>query len=318
MRERWAEEFSAKARAWWTPERTRALVGGKRPIILPGDAPALLRAMGLLHRDGQMPPNQVRKYRQINHQIAILGPQLRELRARFPVVNVLDAGCGRSYLPTLLAWCFTYKYAHPIRVLGVDSNAAIIADCRRRAALGELEEVLRHQVGPIAGLPVAEAWAAAFEDSAPLHAVISLHACDTATDDAIAVGIAAGAELIAVAPCCQAQLAASWAGLAAAGQTGAFAPIWASPHLRRALASSVTDAMRTLLLRVAGYETSAIEFVGSEHTPKNTLIRAMRRGEPCLDAAAEYAALRDATGGACIALEAQLPASIRKLVAPAP
>ena len=92
-----------------------------------------------------------------------------------------------------------------------------------------------------------------------MHGVFALHACDTATCDALALGIALRAELIAVAPCCQAELARAWSALDARGDAGAFRPIWGAPHLRRETAAHITDAMRTLLLRSAGYEVLAIE-----------------------------------------------------------
>src|SRR5205823_6267998 len=126
--------------------------------------------------------------------------------------------------------------------------------------------------------------------------------CDTATCDAIALGVEIGAELIAVAPCCQAELARGWAALDLRGAAGPFATIRAAPHLRRETAALVTDAMRALLLRAAGYEVLAMEFVPSEHTRKNTLIRAIRRGAPDPAARDEYEALREATGGAGVAL----------------
>ena len=113
-----------------------------------------------------------------------------------------------------------------------------------------------------------------------LHGVFALHACDTATCDAIALGVARAAELIAVAPCCQAELARGWTALAERGDAGAFAPIWSAPHLRREISAHVTDAMRTLLLRAAGYAVTPMEFIAAEHTKKNTLIRAIRRGAP--------------------------------------
>ena len=130
----------------------------------------------------------------------------------------------------------------------------------------------------------------------------------TATDDAIALGWRCEAELIAVAPCCQAELAAKWAALAEATDDGAFRPLWESPHLRRTSAATVTDALRTLLLRAGGYDVTALEFVASTHTPKNTLIRAMRRRALDVTAIERYAALRRATGDAGIALETHVPA----------
>jgi hypothetical protein len=134
-----------------------------------------------------------------------------------------------------------------------------------------------------------------------MHGVIALHACDTATCDAIALGVTANVELIAVAPCCQAELARGWTDLAERGESGAFGSLWRMPHLRRETAAHLTDAMRMLLLRARGYDAVALEFIAAEHTQKNSLIRAMRgKGDP--DARAEYASLVAATGGCGLAL----------------
>jgi hypothetical protein len=144
-----------------------------------------------------------------------------------------------------------------------------------------------------------------------VHVLVALHACDTASDEALALGVSWGAELIAAAPCCQAELARRWADLAAAGAHGPFAPVWRSPHLRREAGATMTDALRLLLLRGCGYDATAMEFVASGHTPKNTLLRAVRTGIPDREAFAEYASLRDATGGADIRLAALLPPTVR-------
>ena len=207
-------------------------------------------------------------------------------------------------------------------MLGIDRDADVIAAGRRRAAVAELDDVVRFVAAPLAGLDLAAAWAEAFVrdpdegDAGPpapraavIDAVVALHACDTATCDAIVLGVEAGADLIAVAPCCQAELARAWAALAEAGTAGAFAPIWAMPHLRRELAAEVTDTLRTLLVRAAGYEVAAIEFVPSPHTRKNTLIRAVRRGPPDAAARVAHDALVAATGGQALALAARLAPS---------
>ena len=305
MREKWAEAFAEIAREYWTPEKTADLVRGKHLTILPGEAPVLLRSLGLLHRDASMPPQQVRKFFQINHMIAVLGPALRELRERFSPVCILDAGCGSSYLTVLLAWSFVHKFHHPVQILGVDRSPALIEECRRRTALAELGDVLHYEASHLDVLDLKKTWREAFgEDSGEqLHALVALHACDTATDDAIAIGLQENAQLIAVAPCCQAELAAKWTALGAENPSAAFAPLWTLPHLRRAAGATMTDTMRTLLLRAAGYDATALEFVASTHTPKNTLIRAMRRREHDDDAARQYVELKKAMGGAGISLE---------------
>jgi len=288
----WEEGFAARAKAYWTEARTAELVRDKALAVTPAEAAPLLRAIGLLHRDASMPPTQHRKFFQVNHMVRLLESGLRALRAKHATIQLLDAGCGRSYLSLVLAWCARDVWGHRLEILGVDRDAAIIDECRRRAELAGLDDVTRFEVARLDELPVPE-----------VHGVLALHACDTATCDAIALGVARGAELIAVAPCCQAELARGWSGLT---QDGAFAPIWRTPHLRRETAAHVTDTMRALLLRAVGYEVSAVEFVPGEHTRKNTLIRSVRSGAPDAAARAEYLALRDATGGVGLALADRL------------
>lgn len=314
-RNHWAAELTARARAYWTEARTAELARGKALLLPPAEAAPLLRALGLLDHDATLPAARVPKYFQVNHMVALLGPGLRELRTRHAAIRLLDAGCGRSYLTLLIAWCAKHVWGHRLEVLGIDRNPAVIDESRRRCALAQLDDVVRFEAGALEVLDVRVAWQRAFggaalEDGA-IHGVIALHACDTATCDALALGIALGAELLAVAPCCQAELARSWAALDERGEAGGFAPIWGAPHLRRETAAHITDAMRTLLVRAAGYEVLAMEFVPAEHTRKNTLIRAIKRsaGDPAARTA--YDALCAATGGTGIALASRLSEPVR-------
>ncbi len=302
MRGAWAAEITGRARAHWTPERIARLSRGKTLLLPPVAAAPLLRAMSLLSADGSMPPDRVRKYLQVNHMVAVLGPSLRELRAarEGEPVRLIDAACGRSYLALLLAWCFRDLWGHPVEVLGIDRNEALVARCRQDAELAGLGDVVRHEAGSLAALDVRGAWERAFGAAPEIDGVVALHACDTATDDAITLALSLEARLCAVAPCCHAELARAWSELPPG--TGPFAAIHRTPHLRREAAATVTDTMRALVLRASGYEVWPLEFVPSEHTPKNTLIRAMRRGAPDAAAAGELAALVAATGGREIAL----------------
>jgi len=312
MRDEWAAAFAERARAYWTPARTDELARGKSLAIVPGRAPELLRALGILHRDGTMPPAERRKFFQVNHMVAMLGPALRELAAEHDTIRLVDAACGRSYLTLLLAWTLHHGHGRKVEVLGVDREPALVAESARRTEIAGLGALVRHHASPIAVLDVKAAWRAAYgTEPAEIDAVVALHACDTATDDALELGVRLGARLLSVAPCCQAELARKWEALARAAADGEppspLAPIHRTPHLRRETAALVTDTMRQLLLRAAGYQTWALEFVPTEHTRKNLLLRAVRRA-PDPDARAEYERLREATGGVGIALADRLGA----------
>jgi len=290
-RARWAAEIEARARAYWTAERTTQLLGDKQLPIRPAEGAVLLRALGLLRDDASLPPAQARKYFQINHMVVLLGPALRVLRERHRAIRLLDVGCGRSYLTLLLAWCARQVWNHPLEVWGLDRDPAVIAEASRRAELSGLADAVHFEVGEADALADRE-----------IHGVVALHACDTATCDALAFGIRVQADLLAVAPCCQAELARGWEALAERGVEGAFAPVWRTPHVRRETAADITDAMRVALVRAAGYDVRAMEFVPAEHTRKNTLIQAIRTAAPDARVDSAYEHLRDATGGVDIRL----------------
>ena len=297
----WSEAFTERAAKYWTPERVEDLVRGKTLAVTPHEAPLLLRALGILHRDASMPPKERRKFFQINHMVAMIMPTMRDLAAAGRTVRVVDAACGASYLTLLLAWSFKHRLHCEVEVLGVDRNEALMQASRERTRIAGLGALVKHHAASLAATDVSEAWLHAF--GAPLASIdvlVALHACDTATDDAIVLGCDLGAHLLAVAPCCQAELAAAWAAQTEAPH--AMSSMQASPHLRRELGALTTDTMRMLLLRTRGYETWALEFVPTEHSAKNRLLRAVHRGPVDTHARAEYEALRTATGGVGIAL----------------
>jgi hypothetical protein len=186
------------------------------------------------------------------------------------------------------------------QLLGLDRNAAVLAGCEERAALTGLSG-LAFREADLASVDLEATWAEVFDTPLALDAVLALHACDTATDDALAFAVSHRAGFFAVAPCCQAELSRKWAELA----PGPLAPLHDNPHLRRTTAATVTDAMRTELMRAAGNDVWAVEFVEAHHTPKNTLIYGHRTGPS--RSRARYDALEAATGGCGIGLADRLP-----------
>jgi hypothetical protein len=306
----WAADVDARAKAYWTPERTHGLFGDKQLLFPPAEYGPLLRAMSLIKRDASMQPESVRKYTQICHMVAVIEPQLRDLAAAFPVVRVLDLACGNSYLTLTMASSMMSRVRHPAQILGVDRNSRIIAACRERARRLALEPMLRFEAAMIDAVDIDAAWQRSFGEVPPaprVHLLVALHACDTATDDAIALGLSLGVPAMAIVPCCQAELARRWSEMAASHDSGPLAPIWNWPHLRREVGATMTDALRSLLLRGCGYDTTPIEFVPSNHTPKNTMIRASARLQASSDAFRDYPALRTSLGSVRLRLEEILP-----------
>lgn len=309
MRQRWADEITSRAATRWTAKRRRTVLGDKNLLLPVVETAPLLRVLGLLDREGDMSRDAVRKYMQINHMVALMEPVFRDLRRAHGTVRVLDVACGSSFLTLLLAWCFERLWHHDFRILGVDRNPAVVEKSRSRAGDAGLEGSLRFHASTIRSLDIGVAWSTAFDEplgDRDIHAVVALHACDTATDEALALGVELQAEFIGAAPCCHSELSRRWADLAERGTPNPLAPLWSSNHLRREAAATLTDTLRTLLLRGCGYQVTAMEFVSSVHTPKNTLLRARREGDDPARARGEYSDLKAVLGGPTIQLETLL------------
>ncbi|RYD35882.1 MAG: SAM-dependent methyltransferase [Verrucomicrobiaceae bacterium] len=304
-----SSELARRARSHWTPDRLERLMAGKRLPLHPVTHCAFLHATGLMDDDASVTSGQVKKFLQINHMISLIAPPFQALAKAMPgrALTLLDAGCGNSWLS--LAFAFLAREASTghfpqirdwrdtrfdLHVVGVDTNATVIAQSRDRAAVLGLESVMSFQCCALREAVLPDR----------LHAVMALHACDTATDDALALGLKKQADLLAVAPCCQAELA-QYFKTPAALQKGAspLGVIVHSPNLRRDAAATFTDALRLALVRSMGYEASATEFIPSAHTPKNRLILAERRGRWNKDGRAEFLALKGALGQPELALE---------------
>lgn len=296
--------FKERARAYWTEAQSAKLLGNKKYLITPAEAPQLLRVMGLLNSDASMSADNVRKFMQVNHMLNLLVPALEELAERQKVVQVLDACCGSSFIALVAAWLLHEKWKKPCRVLGIDRNEAVIVKSRERTATLGWSDFVRFSASDVNANAWTKAMAEQFPDteaSRP-HLMCALHACDTATDHALALGIHCEADFMAVAPCCQAELARQWGDIPATSGHP-LQPVFQSPNLRRDTAALMTDTLRMLLIRSHGYEVTATEFVPSTHTPKNRLLICQRRGRFHKESQAQYAALKDSLAGSTITLE---------------
>ena len=246
----------------------------KHRLLAEGEPVDFLVRLGVMNRDGKVLASRQDKFRQMNRYLELVDDVLDDLpKGR---VRVVDFGCGKSTLTFALHHLLRNLRKIDAEIVGLDLKQDVIEDCAAIARDLKLEG-LRFEAGDIAGF-------AGFDR---VDLVVSLHACDTATDDALAKAVAWGAKVIVAVPCCQHEVARSIAN-------GAQAPLLRHGILKERLASLVTDAMRAELLEMAGYAVQVIEFVDTEHTPKNLMIRALRRGAR-RDGAA-YRAFREAWG----------------------
>ena len=249
------------------------------------DSAKLLLALGFTAADGAMKPSMHAKYRQVNQFLSILDATLDELPARkdpaAPLVLV-NCGCGKAYLSFGAKAYLEATRGVAVRLEGVDRNEKVVAFCRRTAeALGCADSAV------FTTCDIAD-----FRPSAPPDAVLSLHACDTATDEALAFGVERGARAIVSAPCCQHELQKSLSA-----DLRPHRAILRNGILRERLADILTDAFRAQILRVMGYRASVVEFVDPEATARNVLIRAVRVSRPGTGTAlADYEDLRSAWG----------------------
>ena len=240
--------------------------------LLAEDDP-VLRALGIADAQGRIKPTRQAKYRQVEEFLRLLdaaiGDALAKGQLRTPTeedpLRVVDLGCGNAYLTFAAHRYLTAVRGLPVRVTGVDvKQQSADHNTGVAASLGIDADFV---VGTIGDVVLPE----------PPDVVLALHACDTATDDALAQGIGWGSALVLAAPCCHHDVAAQ---LRKAPTPAPYAMLTRHGILRERFADTLTDALRAAILRLAGYRVDVVEFVESEHTPRNTLLRATRTGSP--------------------------------------
>ncbi|MBN2506459.1 MAG: SAM-dependent methyltransferase [Verrucomicrobia bacterium] len=229
------------------------------------EADRWLEALGVTTRAGTVRHGMEGKFRQIDKYLEILEALLARLPgARRRDLRLVDMGCGKGYL-TFAACRHLQRTGWRLTARGVEARADLVEQANRIAREHAFDG-LRFECGRIADTAVAEG-----------EVLVALHACDTATDDALAKGVQAGAPLILSAPCCHRELRPQLR------PPPALADACAHGILRGRLAEWATDALRAALLEWAGYDTSVFEFISSEHTAKNLMIAAVQRPSPARD-----------------------------------
>lgn len=268
-----------------------------RRELLPGTSPELLKELHLLTRAGDLNADSLRKLKQVNHLAGLLAPALDDVLQRFGDPVVVDCGAGKSYLGFIVYELFL-KGAGKGRLLALESRPDLARSGAERAARLGFER-LAFVEAPIDAAPVPDR----------VHLVTALHACDTATDDALALAIRHGADHVAVVPCCQAEVARQLAE--ARDASPLLAPLFEHPWHRREFGSHLTNVIRALALEAHGYRVTVTELAGWEHSLKNELILGKKVRAASRPAQERLDALLAATG--------VRPALVRALeAAPAP
>ena len=246
----------------------------KRYILSDGEPVDFLVHLGVQAPDGRVVKARYDKFRQINRYLEFIEDILDKLPSDRPI-RIIDFGCGKSYLTFAMYYYLHVQQGRDIRVTGLDLKADVIRNCNALAEKLNYKE-LHFEQGDISSFQ---------GEGDKVDMVVSLHACDKATDYALEKAIRWGAQVILAVPCCQHELN---------GQIScqALEPVLKYGIIKERIASLVTDALRADLLEQQGYDTQILEFIDMEHTPKNLMIRAvkgkgMRPKAPSIDGVME-------------------------------
>jgi SAM-dependent methyltransferase len=248
----------------------------RKPRLLPEDHP-VLRAIGVADEQGRVKPGRQAKYRQVEELLRSLAPavddaiasgRLRRPTAEDPL-RVVDLGCGNAYLTFAAHAYLNDVRGLPAHLVGVDVKAQSREHSTAVAESLGIAGTATFVQGDIGSATLDDVW------SGPPDVVLALHACDTATDDALARAVDWDTPLVLAAPCCHHDVAAQ---LRRTPTPTPYSSLTRHGILRERFADTLTDALRASILRQVGYRVDVIEFVESRHTPRNTLLRAVRTG----------------------------------------
>lgn len=232
----------------------------KKYLLAEGTAVPFLVDLGVMTPQGKIVSTKYDKFRQINRFLEFIEDILSRLD-RGRELTILDFGCGKSYLTFAMYYYLRQLRHFDVRIIGLDLKEDVIQHCNELAQSYGYEK-LKFYTGDIAS----------YEGVRQVDMVVTLHACDTATDYALAKAVYWGAKVILSVPCCQHELNGQI-------RNEMLSPVLSYGILKERMAALITDGLRAQLLEGVGYETQILEFVDMEHTPKNLLIRGVYTGK---------------------------------------
>lgn len=227
----------------------------KKYIINEGEKSAFLIELGIMTKEGKVIKSKYDKFKQINRYLELVSDCIPYLDKN-KTIRIIDFGCGKAYLTFALYDYLVLKMGYNVEIVGLDLKENVIKFCSNLAKKLNYDD-LRFEQGDIKG----------FKQYGEVDMVISLHACNTATDEALAQAVRWGAKVILAVPCCQHELLKKI-------KNEKMAPIMKYGIIKEKVASLLTDGLRANVLEIMGYRTQVLEFIDMEHTPKNIMIRA--------------------------------------------
>lgn len=233
----------------------------KKYILQEGIPIPFLVDLGVMTKEGKVVHAKYDKFKQINRYLEFVEDILEKL-PKERTVTILDFGCGKSYLTFALYYFLRELRGYKVNIIGLDLKEDVIATCNHLSQKYGYDENLKFCVGDIAG----------YEGVDKVDMVVTLHACDTATDYALAKAVAWGAEVILSVPCCQHEVNRQI-------KNERLEPVLKYGLIKERMSALFTDAIRAELLEEQGYQVQILEFIDMEHTPKNILIRAVKDKE---------------------------------------
>ncbi len=232
----------------------------KKYVLEEGKPIPFLQDLGVMTADGRIVHSRYDKFRQINRFLEFVQDILPKL-PKGREINIIDFGCGKSYLTFAMYYYLKELNGFDIRVIGLDLKQDVIDHCNQLARKYGFEKLAFYH-GDIAS----------YEGVDQVDMVVTLHACDTATDYALAKAVRWNASVILSVPCCQHELNRQM-------KNDMLEPVLQYGLLKERMAALYTDGIRAEILENHGYRTQILEFIDMEHTPKNVLIRAVKEGK---------------------------------------
>lgn len=242
--------------------------------LRPEQSIALLKALHIVTRDGNINQDSRRKLKQVNHLLQFIEPLLNATLAERGKVNVVDHGAGKSYLGFMLYDRFLKSIDKPHHVYGIETREALVLAAQALARDAKFDGMSFLNVSAADALQSSDL-------PETVDIVTALHACDTATDDAISFALAKKAKYVVLVPCCQAEIAAFLRDdKGRALSKNSLTELWRHPIQAREFGAQMTNVLRGLRLEAAGYKVTVTELVGWEHSMKNELIVAEFKNLP--------------------------------------